>query len=95
MFIFQAFLTPTVAIIVYMPLILVPVALIAFMVWQIRKLNRIDERHRYSGKIERQIGFCKHSHSSFLICCDVLVGECKNAINIMGVVMSCRKRHAT
>lgn len=44
MFIFPAFITPTVAISVFMPFILVPVALIAFMVWQIRKLNRIDEK---------------------------------------------------
>lgn len=44
MFIFPAFITPTVAISVFMPLILVPVALIAFVVWQIKKLNRIDEK---------------------------------------------------
>ncbi len=44
MFVFPAFLNPTVGIIVFIPFFLVPVALIAFMVWQIRKLNRIDER---------------------------------------------------
>jgi len=42
MFIFPAFITPTVG--VFIPFILVPVALHAFMVWQIRKLNRIDEK---------------------------------------------------
>ena len=42
MFIFPAFITPTVA--VFMPFILVPVTLLAFMVWLIRKLNRIDEK---------------------------------------------------
>lgn len=44
MFVFPAFITPTVAISVFMPIILIPVALIAFMVWLIRKLNTIDEK---------------------------------------------------
>lgn len=42
MFVFPAFITPTVG--VFMPFILAPVALIAFVVWQIKKLNRIDEK---------------------------------------------------
>lgn len=41
---FPAFITPTVAISVVIPVILLPVALIIFMVWQIRKLNGIDEK---------------------------------------------------
>lgn len=42
MFVFPALMTPTVG--VFMPFILVPVALSAFVVWQIRKLNRIDDK---------------------------------------------------
>jgi hypothetical protein len=45
MFIFPAFIDPSVAILsVLIPFVLVPVALLAFIVWHIRKLNRIDER---------------------------------------------------
>lgn len=45
MYIFPAFVTPSVAILgVFIPFILVPGALLAFIVWHVRKLNRIDER---------------------------------------------------
>jgi len=44
MFVFPAFLTPTpVATIgVLLPLIVIPVVLILFVVWHVKKLNRID-----------------------------------------------------
>lgn len=45
MLIFPAVISPTVATIsVLIPFILVPAALITFVVWMIRKINRIDEK---------------------------------------------------
>ncbi|MEL1135773.1 hypothetical protein AAC978_11370 [Desulfitobacterium sp. THU1] len=45
MVVFPAVITPTAAIgAVFIPFILVPIALIAFIVWQIRKLNIIEEK---------------------------------------------------
>jgi len=44
MFVFPAFVTPgtVTAIGVLLPFIVIPVVLIAFVVWQVRKLNSID-----------------------------------------------------
>lgn len=48
MFIFPAVITPTIAIFsVLIPFVLIPAALIAFIVWMVKKLNRIDERLMY------------------------------------------------
>lgn len=46
MFIFPAFVTPGMAIGVLVPFIIIPVSLIVFVVWHVRKLNSIDETLR-------------------------------------------------
>lgn len=44
MFIFPALITPTIALSLFTPFILLPVVIIAFIIWQIKKLNRIEEK---------------------------------------------------
>ena len=47
MFVFPAFMTPGTAIIgVLLPFIVIPVVLIAFVVWHVRKLNSMDRTLR-------------------------------------------------
>jgi len=42
MFVFPAFVTPVTSIGVLLPFIVIPVVLIGFVVWHMRKLNSID-----------------------------------------------------
>ena len=42
MFVFPALITPTVAIGIVIPFMLMPVVLLVFIVWQIKKLNAIE-----------------------------------------------------
>lgn len=47
MFVFPAFVTPGMAIGgVLLPFVIIPVCLIVFVVWHVRKLNSIDETLR-------------------------------------------------
>lgn len=46
MFVFPAFITPGAAIGVLLPFIVIPVVLIVFVVWHVRKLNSIDRTLR-------------------------------------------------
>jgi len=43
MFVFPAFITPTLAIGMLIPFIGIPVMIVAFVVWHVRKLNRIEK----------------------------------------------------
>jgi len=44
MFIFPAFIDPTTAVIsMFIPIIGIPIIIVAFVVWHIRKLNRIEK----------------------------------------------------